>query len=216
MSTLKDYRNKRHFERTPEPRGSAHRSGDRVFVIQKHAATRLHYDLRLEVEGVLKSWAVPKGPSMNPAEKRLAVRTEDHPLEYAEFEGVIPEGQYGAGTVMVWDTGPYESHAGIPPEEQLARGKIDVVLHGTKLRGGFTLVRTGKRSVGLSQKERWMLIKHRDEHADPSWDIVSAGFERSVLTGRSLMDIEMEGQRKTARLGRRPPVQRRSARLKRY
>lgn len=214
---LEDYRRKRKFAETPEPAGRVRtNSRTRIFVVQKHAASHLHYDFRLAINGVLVSWAVPKGPSMNPAEKRLAVRTEDHPLEYAEFEGVIPEGQYGAGTVMVWDTGPYESHAGIPPEEQLARGKIDVVLHGMKLRGGFTLVRTGKRSVGLSQKERWMLIKHRDEHADPSWDIVSAGFERSVLTGRSLMDIEMEGQRKTARLGRRPPVQRRSARLKRY
>jgi bifunctional non-homologous end joining protein LigD len=214
---LEGYRRKRKFTETPEPAGRVRtNSRTRIFVVQKHAASHLHYDFRLAINGVLVSWAVPKGPSMNPAEKRLAVRTEDHPLEYAEFEGVIPEGQYGAGTVMVWDRGPYESHAGIPPEEQLARGKIDVVLHGMKLRGGFTLVRTGKRSVGLSQKERWMLIKHRDEHADPSWDIVSAGFERSVLTGRSLMDIEMEGQRKTARLGRRPPVQRRSARLKRY
>jgi len=135
-------------------------------------------------------WAVPKGPSMNPAEKHLAVRTEDHPLEYAQFEGVIPEGQYGAGTVMVWDTGTYEPQDGVPPGEQLARGKIDVVLHGAKLRGGFTLVRTGKRSARPGQKERWLLIKHRDEHADPSWNVESPRFARSVLTGRSLKEIE--------------------------
>ncbi len=105
-------------------------------------ASRLHYDFRLAINGVLVSWAVPKGPSMNPAEKHLAIRTEDHPLEYADFEGVIPDGKCGAGTVIVWDTGTYDPQNGIPPHPQLARGKIDVVLHGTKLRGGFT-VRTG-------------------------------------------------------------------------
>jgi bifunctional non-homologous end joining protein LigD len=140
-----------------------------IFVVQKHAASHLHYDFRLAIDGVLASWAVPKGPSMNPADKRLAIRTEDHPLEYADFEGLIPEGQYGAGTVMVWDTGPYQPLDGNSPSEQLARGKIDVVLHGTKLRGGFTLVRTGM----ASQKERWLLVKQRDEYADPSWDIES-------------------------------------------
>src|SRR6202022_5208431 len=151
---LEEYRKKRQFTETPEPAGRVRRaSRKQIFVVQKHAASRLHYDFRLAINGVLVSWAVPKGPSMNPADKRLAVRTEDHPLEYAEFEGVIPEGQYGAGTVMVWDTGPYEPLDSKSPSEQLARGKIDVMLHGTKLRGGFTLLRTGKRSVGLSQKE---------------------------------------------------------------
>src|ERR1700730_14016236 len=187
---LEEYRRKREFAATPEPMGRVRPSNRRrIFVVQKHNASRMHYDFRLAINGVLVSWAVPKGPSMNPAEKHLAIRTEDHPLEYADFEGVIPDGQYGAGTVMVWDTGTYDPQNGIPPDTQLARGKIDVV-HGTKLRGGFTLVRTGKRSADPSQKERWLLIKHRDEYADPSWDIESPRFERSVLARRSLKDIE--------------------------
>src|SRR5712672_951247 len=151
---LEDYRTKRKFTETPEPAGRPRRNSKRrIFVVQKHAASRLHYDVRLAINGVLVSWAVPKGPSMNPAEKRLAVRTEDHPLEYAEFEGVIPAGQYGAGTVMVWDTGTYDPQDSRPLDEQLARGKIDVVLQGMKLRGGFTLVETGKRSSKPSQEE---------------------------------------------------------------
>jgi bifunctional non-homologous end joining protein LigD len=195
---LEHYRNKRRFTETPEPAGRPRRSSSRhIFVVQKHAASHLHYDFRLAIDGVLASWAVPKGPSMNPAEKRLAVRTEDHPLEYAEFEGLIPEGQYGAGTVMVWDTGPYEPLDGNSPSEQLARGKIDVVLHGTKLRGGFTLVRTGM----ASQKERWLLVKQRDEYADPSWDIESPRLDRSVLTGHSMKQIENGRPKKVRRLG---------------
>src|SRR3979490_2860408 len=135
---LTAYRNKRAFKETPEPAGRVRRSsGKRSFVVQKHDAPRLHYYFRLAINGVLASWAVPKGPSMNHADKRLAVRTEDHPLEYAKFEGVIPPGQYGAGTVMVWDLGKYESLEN-PPEEQLALGKIQIVLQGEKLRGGFT------------------------------------------------------------------------------
>jgi bifunctional non-homologous end joining protein LigD len=117
-------------------------------VAQKHDATRLHYDFRLEIGGVLVSWAVPKGPSMNPADKRLAIQTEDHPIEYADFEGVIPDGQYGAGIVMVWDKGGYEPEGERSPEEQLECGEVKVVLHGKKLRGAFVLVRTG----GLSAK----------------------------------------------------------------
>lgn len=188
---LEDYRLKRKFTETPEPAGRPRgNSKRRIFVVQKHAASRLHYDVRLAINGVLVSWAVPKGPSMNPAEKRLAIRTEDHPLEYAEFEGVIPQGQYGAGTVMVWDTGSYEPLDGNPPSKQLARGKIDVVLHGTKLRGGFTLFQTGMRPTDASQKERWLLVKHRDEYADPSWDIENPCFDRSAITGRNLKEIE--------------------------
>jgi bifunctional non-homologous end joining protein LigD len=159
-----------------------------MFVVQKHDASRLHYDFRLAINGVLVSWAVPKGPSMNPAERHLAIRTEDHPIEYADFEGVIPEGQYGAGTVMVWDKGTYESKDGIPMEKQLALGKIDIELHGMKLRGGFTLVKTPMRSAGASD-ERWLLVKHRDEHADQAWNIEDPRFDRSVLTGRSLREI---------------------------
>jgi bifunctional non-homologous end joining protein LigD len=188
--SLEDYRRKRKFTETPEPMGRARRGNrGRIFVVQKHDASHLHYDFRLAINGVLASWAVPKGLSMNPAEKHLAIRTEDHPLEYAEFEGVIPEGQYGAGTVMVWDTGTYDPQNDIPPDKQLAQGKIDVVLHGAKLRGGFTLVRTARRSADSSDKERWLLIKHRDEYADPSWDIEDPRLDRSVLTGRSLKDI---------------------------
>ena len=136
---------------------------------------------------------------MNPADKRLAIRTEDHPLDYAEFEGVIPLGQYGAGTVMVWDLGPYEPLDARSPDEQLARGKIDVALQGVKLRGGFTLIRTGNRRADPSQKERWLLIKHRDEDADPSWNIESRRFDYSVLTGRTMKEIEVGSPRRRAR-----------------
>ena len=198
--SLEDYRRKREFTKTPEPVGRARRSSrKRVFVVHKHAASRLHYDFRLAIDGVLVSWAVPKGPAMNPAEKHLAIRTEDHPLEYAEFEGVIPAGQYGAGTVMVWDMGIYEPANGIPPAKQLAQGKIDVELHGSKLRGGFTLVRTAKPSADSRGKESWLLIKRRDEYADPSWDIESSRFERSVLTGRSLNEIARGAPKKSRR-----------------
>src|SRR3984893_423454 len=180
---LEDYRRKRKFTETPEPSGRVRTSSrTHIFVVQKHSASHLHYDFRLAITGVLVSWAVPKGPSMNPADKRLAIRTEDHPLEYAKFEGVIPEGQYGAGTVVVWDTGTYDStNNNIPPEQQLAQGKIDIVLHGVKLRGGFSLVRPGKASPESKGRERWLLVKRRDQYADPLWDIKSPRFDRSVL-----------------------------------
>jgi bifunctional non-homologous end joining protein LigD len=177
---LTAYRSKRVFTKTSEPVGWVQRTGRKhIFVVQKHDASRLHYDFRLAVNGVLASWAVPKGPSMNPADKRLAIRTEDHPLQYAKFEGVIPSGQYGAGTV--------------PPEEQLASGKIDILLLGEKLRGGFSLVQIENRSMNSSRRDHWLLIKSRDEYADPSWDIESARFDRSVPTGRSLKEIKEEG-----------------------
>jgi bifunctional non-homologous end joining protein LigD len=200
--TLKEYHRKRRFGVTPEPIGRVKRRSRRcIFVVQKHNASRLHYDFRVALSGLLVSWALPKGPSMNPADKRLAIRTEDHPLEYAKFEGVIPAGQYGAGTVMVWDLGPYASKDG-PPGEQLARGKMVVTLQGTKLRGGFTLIQTGIRPSNSSQKQRWMLIKQRDEYADASWNIENPRFDYSVLTGRSLKEIEENGPNRKSRRGK--------------
>src|ERR1051326_5984838 len=175
---LEEYRRKRKFNQTPEPAGHARRGNGaaRIFVVQKHAASHLHYDFRLQIGGVMPSWAVPKGPSLNPADKRLAMMTEDHPLEYASFEGTIPEGHYGAGTVMVWDTGTYEPDVDVPLEDQLERGQIKFTLHGKKLRGSWALINTGER--------KWLLIKHRDEFADRAWsiDVPTAG--RSGLTDR--------------------------------
>ena|SRR5438132_2640865 len=198
---LEEYRRKRKFPETPEPAGRVRRaSRSRTFVVQKHDASRLHYDFRLEIDGVLVSWAVPKGPSMNPADRRLAVMTEDHPLEYADFEGVIPEGQYGAGTVMVWDKGTYKPEDDVPPNEQLARGKINVLLHGKKLRGGFTLLRAGKGLTDSSGKQRWLLIKQRDGYADDSWDTERPELDGSVLTGRTLNEIQVERPGKKRRM----------------
>src|SRR5690348_15005111 len=149
---LEEYRRKRTAERTPEPFGEAPRLGGRtggMFVVQKHAARRLHYDFRLEMEGVLRSWAVPKGPSLNPHDKRLAVMVEDHPIEYGDFEGRIPEGNYGAGAVIVWDRGEYRAID--PPGDPAAAvraGKLDLEMHGFKLRGAYTLVRTHRTMKG--------------------------------------------------------------------
>src|SRR5919106_5015650 len=146
IATLKEYRRKRDFSKSPEPSGKKGKKTTKpIFVVQKHDASRLHYDFRLEVDGVLKSWAVPKGPATDPRDKRLAVEVEDHPLEYADFEGVIEEGNYGAGAVIVWDTGTYEK---LGEEESMAealeRGHVSVWLHGQKVAGGYTLQRTGK------------------------------------------------------------------------
>jgi bifunctional non-homologous end joining protein LigD len=182
---LDRYRQKRDPERTPEPFGAprtangVQRGG--IFVIQKHDARRLHYDFRLEMEGVLRSWAIPKGPSLNPAERHLAVMVEDHPLEYGDFEGVIPEGNYGAGAVIVWDRGTYGA---LDPPDAAAgvrAGKLDLVLHGFKLRGAWTLVRTAGRGRAPRDKAQWLLIKKRDEHARE--DDVLATHPRSVLSG---------------------------------
>jgi bifunctional non-homologous end joining protein LigD len=183
MSKLKEYRNKRRFESTPEPQGSVRETQDRAFVVQKHAATRLHYDLRLEIDGVLKSWAVPKGPSMNPADKRLAVHVEDHPFEYKDFEGSIPKGLYGGGEVIVWDRGSYAPEGTMNARDQLAKGDLKFQLYGEKLRGSFVLVKLRSSK----NKNEWLLIKHRDSFADPKWDAEQHG--ESVITGRTLEDI---------------------------
>src|ERR1700686_1797888 len=185
MAELAEYRRKRRFAETPEPRGKKARKDDKVFVIQKHAATRLHYDLRLEVGGVLKSWAVPKGPSLNPGDKRLAVHVEDHPLEYRKFEGVIPKGQYGGGEVIVWDQGTYKLEGHLDAEAQLARGELKFVLHGKKVRGSFVLVELKNSKV----KNEGLLIKHRDEFADPLWD--AEKHAQSIVSGRTLEDVKL-------------------------
>lgn len=193
---LNEYRQKRDFRRTGEPQGSGRRPSDKpLFVIQKHDASNLHYDFRLEVGGVLKSWAIPKGPSTDPAEKRLALPAEDHPLDYADFEGTIPEGQYGAGTVLVWDTGPYRNlraqkeEDGLSMEEALDDGKLEVWLEGQKLQGGYALIRTGS-----GDDERWLLIKMDDDKADARRNPTSTE-PASVLSGRTLEEIaEEEGR----------------------
>ena len=192
---LEEYRNKRDFERTSEPAGGGEardREGP-IFVIQKHDAQNLHYDFRLEIGGVLASWAVPKGPSTDPSEKRLAVRTEDHPLEYADFEGMIAEGEYGAGTVMVWDRGPYRNlktgkdGEEVPLEDQLDDGHLTVWLEGEKLSGGYALTQTKMRG----DPRNWLLVKMKDEEADARRNPVSTE-PRSVLTDRTLEEIAEE------------------------
>lgn len=183
MAQLEEYRRKRHFDATPEPRGKRARKGGNRYVVQKHDARRLHYDFRLEIDGVLKSWAVPKGPSLNPADKRLAVQTEDHPLDYGDFEGTIPERQYGAGTVMVWDQGTFEAVGGPSVQKQLARGELKLLLHGHKLRGGFVLVKLKRSEKG----NEWLLIKHKDSAMDTRWSVDA--HDGSVLTGRTLSEI---------------------------
>lgn len=159
-----------------------------IFVIQKHDASHLHYDVRLEINGVLKSWAIPKGPSTNPTKKHLAIMVDDHKLDYAKFEGVILPGNYGAGTVMVWDTGTYRNIKTkdgvlIPIEQCLKSGRIDVLLEGKKLNGGYTLIRTK-----LQQDNGWLLVKMNDEYADREHNILK--HDKSVLSGRTMEEIE--------------------------
>jgi DNA ligase D-like protein (predicted 3'-phosphoesterase) len=190
MGDLDRYRSKRDFRRTREPAGRDGKRrrtrGEPRFVIQKHAASSLHYDFRLEVDGVLKSWAVPKGPSTDPREKRLAVEVEDHPLDYADFEGVIGSG-YGAGRVIVWDAGTYRSLTDSPVEEALEKGHLSVWLEGEKLCGGWTLQRT---RGGL--KPQWLLMKRRDEGADARRNPVSTQPE-SVRSGRTVEELAESG-----------------------
>jgi bifunctional non-homologous end joining protein LigD len=185
---LDEYRKKRNFKASPEPAGSSQKpttsKKQLIYVIQKHRATQLHYDFRLEHNGVLLSWAVPKGPSLDPRVKRLAMQVEDHPIEYANFEGGIPEGEYGGGTVMVWDKGYWEPEVD-DVDRALQKGDLKFALHGKKLRGSWVLVRT--RGYGSRSDRSWLLIKHRDEYASTS-DIETEE-PRSALTGRLLADI---------------------------
>ncbi len=189
--TLKKYQEKRDFKKTTEPAGSNERDRKKetyTFVVQKHRATSLHYDFRLEHRGVLLSWAVPKGPSTDPSVKRLAMHVEDHPLDYANFEGVIPESEYGGGTVMVWDNGTWMPEVS-DIDKALKGGDLKFTLQGKKLRGSWVLVRT--RGFGGSSKESWLLIKHRDEFASP--EDITAELPLSVLSGRLLADIAHDG-----------------------
>lgn len=196
---LEEYRRKRHFEHTPEPPPKVEKKGKFRFVVQKHRASHLHYDFRLEMEGVLKSWAVPKGPSLDPADKRLAMAVEDHPVSYFHFEGIIPENNYGAGTVMVWDTGTWDpidvDHPGQKistadaerlASQMLKNGNLKFRLHGQKLKGEFALVHMKGRRPG-SRGTEWLLLKHRDEAVVPGYDIDK--YDSSALTKRSLNDI---------------------------
>lgn len=195
--SIQKYREQRDFRRTGEPSGKTRkaerpgRSDGALFVIQKHDATSLHYDFRLEADGVLKSWAVPKGPSTDPADKRLAIRTEDHPLDYADFEGLIPSGEYGAGPVQVWDRGTYEplgqGDNGSPAvSEAIENGHLEVRLHGHKLSGAYALHRTGE-----GEDARWLLIKMDDDQADARRNPVSTEPE-SVISGRTIEQIADE------------------------
>jgi bifunctional non-homologous end joining protein LigD len=187
---LAEYKRKRDFTRTGEPSGRVGKSAQRAlhFVIQKHAASHLHYDFRLELDGVMKSWAVPKGPSYDPGVRRLAMEVEDHPIDYNTFEGTIPQGQYGGGTVMLWDRGTYEAEDGGGVEslrDGYERGDLKIVLHGKRLQGGWVLVRMRRDDSGRAQ---WLLIKHRDEAADPSFD-VTEDVTTSVASGRTMEEI---------------------------
>jgi bifunctional non-homologous end joining protein LigD len=193
-SKLAEYRRKRRFDVTHEPRGvepTAHRKRVLRFYVQKHEASHLHFDFRLELDGVLRSWAVPKGPSLAPAVRRLAVQVEDHPVEYGNFEGTIPEGEYGGGTVMLWDRGAYRRVEPAEDEERallrdLKRGRLSILLDGERLRGGFALIRTSPARGG--RKAKWLLIKERDEQADDETDPV-AEFLTSVASGRTMPEI---------------------------
>lgn len=182
---LKDYNAKRKFDKTSEPKGKAKKSKDKlIFVIQRHAASRLHYDFRLEMDGVLKSWAVPKGPSLDPKDKRLAMMVEDHPYDYKDFEGNIPEGNYGAGQVEIWDSGTYEpldNNSKLSDEKELLKelhaGSLKFILHGKKLKGEFALVK-----MKSTEENSWLLIKHKDDFAESDYDAEENTAKNSQVT----------------------------------
>jgi len=207
---LKEYRNKRHFGISPEPSGKdqvSKKDASLIYVVQKHRASHLHYDFRLEWNGTLLSWAVPKGPSLDPSVKRLAMRVEDHPIEYSSFEGVIPKGEYGGGTVMVWDAGTW-----IPEVEDvdaaLQRGDLKFTVAGKKLRGSWVLVRT--RGYGSNSDRSWLLIKHRDKYA--STDDITAAAPRSSASDRLLAEIARDGGGDEAQAATGDPLQKEARR----
>lgn len=186
-SKLAQYRAKRDFGKTKEPSGEAAIAPSERprFVVQKHAARRLHYDLRLELDGVFKSWAVTRGPSLDPHDRRLAVEVEDHPLDYGDFEGTIPQGEYGGGTVQLWDRGYWEPVGSETPQHALDRGELKFNLFGQRLRGGWVLVRL-KHDTSRSKRTNWLLIKHRDDFArDGEGDALLAQ-DHSVASGRTM------------------------------
>src|SRR5690348_5184899 len=195
---LEEYKRKRRFEETPEPPPKLEKKPGNRFVVQKHDATRLHYDFRLEMEGVLKSWAVPKGPSLDPADKRLAMQVEDHPVSYFDFEGTIPENNYGAGTVMVWDVGTWQPLSPVAVDGKyvpgtqaeaatmLAKGDLKFRLNGKRLKGDFALIKMRGRRPG-SKGNEWLLIKKHDDHVVEGYEI--EGFDTSVLSGKTLEEI---------------------------
>lgn len=193
-NSLEKYKSKRNFKRTNEPSVISQTKKDKnIFVIQKHNASKLHYDFRIEVNGVLKSWAVPKGLSTNPSVKRLAIQTEDHPFEYADFEGIIPKDEYGGGSVIVWDRGTYENitakdDAGNQKSiaKSLIDGHLSVYLKGKKLKGGYALIKTGK-----SDDDRWLVIKMKDEESDARRNPTKTE-PASVISGRKIEDLEKE------------------------
>jgi len=187
---LSKYHRKRNFDSTSEPKGEIKKSKkELIFVVQKHAASHLHYDFRLEINGILKSWAIPKGPSMNPGERRLAIMVEDHPYAYKDFEGTIPEGNYGAGAVIVWDSGTYtlvdvqnEEKVENIFKEEIQKGHLGFILQGKKLKGEFALIR-----LKIKQKNAWLLVKKNDEFASTN-DILKE--DKSVISNLTLEDIE--------------------------
>jgi bifunctional non-homologous end joining protein LigD len=195
---LEEYKRKRRFEDTPEPPPKVEKKSSHRFVVQKHRATRLHFDFRLELDGVLKSWAVPKGPSLDPADKRLAMQVEDHPVSYFDFEGTIPEGNYGAGTVMVWDVGTWEPLSSVAVQGKynpgtdaeasamLTKGDLKFRLHGKRLKGDFALVHIRSRRPD-SKGTEWLLIKKQDDEVVEGYDIEQ--YDSSVLTKRSMAEI---------------------------
>lgn len=191
MNNLEDYKKKRDFRKTKEPKPEiSKKKGKKLsYVIQKHNASNLHYDLRLELGGVLKSWAVPKGPSTDPSEKKLALPTEDHPIDYKDFEGTIPEGEYGAGTVIIWDSGTYKNlKEDISLQDAFEKGKLEIFIEGEKLKGGYVLLRTGKKS---DKNQRWLFIKMKDKYADSRRNPVKTE-PQSVKSGKKIEDLEKD------------------------